>query len=213
MGFRDENHRYPSVTYLDTSLPYQDRLSFYAELMPHLDQQDIYDQMEWNRPWNVGFNEKVAGSSIKRLQCTDQDFVVGGPLSTAYVGIAGLGLDAPLLAKSNPRVGVFGYDRVTTLVDIKDGTANTMVVAETAIVSGSWLQGGPATVRGVDPARKPYLGPNCQFGGLHQGGAWVAMADGSVRWVKDSIAPAAFEALATMADGEMLPPGWGQEAP
>ena len=213
VGFRDENHRYPSGTYLDTSLPYDDRLSFYAELMPHLDNQDLYDQMEWDQPWNAGFNGKIAATTNKRLQCTDQDLVLGCPSPTAYVGIAGLGLDAPLLAATDPRAGVFGYDRVTTLAEISDGTANTMVVAETAIVSGCWLQGGPATVRGVDPARKPYLGPKCQFGGLHQGGAWVAMADGSVRWVKDSVAPAAFEGLSTIAGGERLPPNWGPASP
>jgi hypothetical protein len=57
-------------------------------------------------------------------------------------------------------------------------------------------------VRGLDPAGKPYLGPYRQFGGLHRGGAWVAMADGSVRWVSDSISPKVFEALATMAGGD-----------
>ena len=103
---------------------------------------------------------------------------------------------------------MFGYDRVTTMADIKDGLANTMVIAETAKVTGSWLQGGPATVRGLDPAEKPYVGLNLQFGGLHRGGAWVAMADGSVRWVSDSISPTVFEALSTMAGGERLPNDW-----
>ena len=33
-------------------------------------------------------------------------------------------------------------------------------------------------------------------------GAWVAMADGSVRWIEESISPKIFEALSTMAGGD-----------
>jgi prepilin-type processing-associated H-X9-DG protein len=82
------------------------------------------------------------------------------------------------------------------------------LIAETAQVSGSWFQGGPATVRGLDRAQKPYIGLGRQFGGLHGGGACVAMADGSVRWVRDSINPLVFESLSTMAGGESLPTNW-----
>ena len=132
----------------------------------------------------------------------------GSPQPTSYVGIAGLGTDAALLPKSDPRAGVFGYDRETALADITDGPANTLMVAETARAIGSWFQGGPATVRGLDPAQKPYVGKGRQFGGLHEGGAWVAMADGTVRRVSDSVDPKVFEALSTMAGGEKLPANW-----
>ena len=99
---------------------------------------------------------------------------------------------------------MFGYDRQTKLVDITDGTASTMLIAETGLVRGSWLQGGSGTVRGLDPSRQPYIDAGRQFGGLHGAGAWVAMADGSVRWIEESISPKIFEALSTMAGGEQL---------
>jgi prepilin-type processing-associated H-X9-DG protein len=124
---------------------------------------------------------------------------------THYVGIAGLGLDAPMLPLGHPRVGVFGYDRRIRLDDIKDGLSNTMMIAETCRSNGARVFGGPGTVRGLDPSRQPYI--DRQFGGTHRGGANVAFPDGSVRFVKDTVDPRVFEAMSTIAGGEVLAPG------
>ena len=140
------------------------------------------------------------------------------PGVTHYVAIAGLGLDSPELPKEHPRVGIFGYDRQTRIEDIKDGTANTMMLAETAAANGPWIAGGTATVRGLDPAQTPYVGRNRQFGGHDRDGAMVLFADGSVRSTKESISKRVFEAYSTMAGSEhvtrpapdtevLLPPG------
>ena len=83
-----------------------------------------------------------------------------------------------------------------------------MILIETAQGQAPWSAGGPSSVRGVDPAARPYLGPGRPFGGYHPGGANAAMADGSVRFVRDSVDPRAFEALSTIAGGEAVPPGW-----
>jgi prepilin-type processing-associated H-X9-DG protein len=126
------------------------------------------------------------------------------PGTIHYVAIAGVGLDSPGLPIGHPRVGVFGYDRQTRLEDIKDGTANTMMVAETATGNGPWIAGGTATLRGLDPSHTPYVGRNRQFGGFHPDGAMVLFADGSVRLIKGSIASQVFEAYSTMAGSEQV---------
>jgi prepilin-type processing-associated H-X9-DG protein len=121
------------------------------------------------------------------------------------VAIAGLGVDAPGLPKEDKRAGIFGDDRTVALADVKDGLANTMMVAESSALSGPWFAGGRHTVRGLDPTRQPYIGFGRQFGGIHVAeGANVLMADGSVRFIKDSIDPKVFEAMSTMAGGEMV---------
>jgi prepilin-type processing-associated H-X9-DG protein len=124
--------------------------------------------------------------------------------SANYVGIAGLGLDSPTLPKSDRRAGVFGDDRIVTSADLLDGSSNTMMVAESSVLYGSWIAGGRSTVRGLDPARPPYLGPTGQFGSLHVHGSNVLMADGSVRFVKDTVTPKVFEAMSTIAGGEKV---------
>jgi prepilin-type processing-associated H-X9-DG protein len=90
--------------------------------------------------------------------------------------------------------------------DIKDGTGATLAVIETASANGPWTAGGPPTVRGLDPGRQPYLGRGRQFGGTHPGGAMALFADGSVRFLRESIDPKTFEALATIAGREEVRP-------
>ena len=200
---------FPDAVLPNPSLLPEDRISWYATVSSYIDLQ-IWNDLDRNQSWNgSAINHRIATWRIGVMTCPLAPAAASGALQPAsYIGIAGRGTDAPLLAKSHPRAGVFGYSRNTALADIKDGAANTLLIAETANATGSWLQGGPATVRGIDPAQKPYIGPNRQFGGLHAGGAWVAMADGSVRWVSDSMSPTVFEALSTMAGGETLPKDW-----
>jgi prepilin-type processing-associated H-X9-DG protein len=147
---------------------------------------------------------------VQLLQCPahSRGATTNGPRETDYVGVAGLGADAATLPSGHPRSGVFSYERPTRLGDIRDGIASTMMMAETTQARGPWTAGGPATVRGLDPGRRPYIGRGRQFGGAHRGGVMVAFADGSVRFIRESIDPKVFEALSTVAGGETLPVGW-----
>jgi prepilin-type processing-associated H-X9-DG protein len=151
-----------------------------------------------------------AGSEISTYRCPagGAAHFPAGRQPTEYVGVAGLGADAPMLPLGHPRAGVFGHERATPGSRITDGLGSTMAVVETREDRGPWRAGGPSTVKGLDPSRRPYVGAGRQFGGLHPGGAQVVFADGSVRFVRDSIDPAVFEAMATIAGGEPLPPGW-----
>jgi prepilin-type processing-associated H-X9-DG protein len=122
--------------------------------------------------------------------------------------MAGLGPDAPVLPSGHPRCGLFGYDRATKPAEITDGLATTMAVIETTSTNGPWIAGGPATLRSVDPARQPYIGRGCQFGGLHRTRVNVLFVDGSVRALSETIEPSVFEALSTIAGSEELPAEW-----
>jgi prepilin-type processing-associated H-X9-DG protein len=210
MSYLNVHASFPRGTIANPNLLPGDRVSFYAEVSPYMEYQ-LYNQIDQTQPWMGSSNAPIAGVRIYPLLCPSSDRVPEpAPQPTTTLGIAGLGVDAPSLLNSDPRAGLFGYDRQTTLAEIKDGTANTMMLAESARGIGCWLQGGPATVRGLDPANQPYIGPDRQFGGLHDRGAVVAMADGSVRFVSNSVDPKVFEALSTIAAGERLPAGWNE---
>jgi prepilin-type processing-associated H-X9-DG protein len=72
---------------------------------------------------------------------------------------------------------------------------------ETRSGLGPWARGGPSTVRGFDPADVPLHGDGRPFGG-HSSGMNVAMADGSVRFLRATVDPAKLAAAITIAGGE-----------
>src|SRR5207245_8200417 len=115
------------------------------------------------------------------------------------LGRAGLGADAPKLAASDPRAGFFRYDTPTKAGMIKRGLSNTMMILESTRQLGPWAAGGPPTVRGVDTTEQPYVGLGSQFG-AHPAGCNVAYADGSVRFMSNSIDAKVFEMLVALAD-------------
>ena len=209
LGYESANGVFPAGSWPNPVLEPESRLSWYAQILPQLDEQVKYDALEKDGPWDSGQNLVMAHERIRMLLCDRAALAApGSPEPASYVGIAGLGKDAARLPKSDSRAGVFGYDRQTTMADIKDGAANTMMIAETGNVGGSWMQAGWATVRGLDRTRQPYIGAGRQFGGQHGPSVLVAMADGSVRRIQATVSPQIFEAISTMAGSEKLPADW-----
>ena len=90
-------------------------------------------------------------------------------MPTSYIGIAGLGTDAPFLPKGIPGPA----SSVTTAGPHRGHQGrgfSTMIVAESTQGARVVAGGGPATVRGLDTADLPYIGPGRQFGGVHRSG-------------------------------------------
>src|SRR5207245_11572060 len=74
--------------------------------------------------------------------------------ATDFVGIAGIGLDAADYSDKDPelakKLGIFGYDRVTKVADIKDGLENTILMLQIpSAYKSPWIAGGGSTLRGV----------------------------------------------------------------
>lgn len=160
-------------------------------------------RIDVNKPWDAEENRHIADSEYWIAQCPE---ALRGQLinrtQTSYIAILGLGRDAGWGKKDDEGRGVFGFLHHITRADIKDGTANTMAIAETARDNARWIAGGYPTARGVDPDGPPYLGRTGQFGSLHSGVSVVGMTDGSVRRLNADTSPSVLEALATIAGGE-----------
>ncbi len=221
--YHDAHGSFPPGTVPQPSLAPEDRLSWVVLAGPgQLNQNDIRrdGNAAWHQPpnWppesipspNLAQETRPPNFHLGWATCPEDeraDRDRADPLPLCYVGIAGLGSDAATLPALHPRTGVFGYDRATKLADITDGASQTMMFLETARDVRPWTAGGSSSVRPVDPATRPYLGPNRPFGGYHRDGANLAHADGSVRFIRNMIDPKVLEALSTIRGGEPVREG------
>lgn len=155
------------------------------------------------------------------------DYAGVSGISSGVLTLIGL----PAAPTTNPS-GVFDTsDPLRKFIAITDGSSNTMMFAESAGRPDQWKVGvksGTVTMTNFNHngiwsgGNAPYLGIFDATGnttgarvkavnannfqgmyGMHTGGAQAAMADGSVRFLRDSIDPVQFTALLTRANGDI----------
>ena len=133
---------------------------------------------------------------------------------THYVGVAGIGLDAASYSRNDPATkikrGIFSNDGSASLDEIRKGRglSNTMAMIQIPHdgVTGvsPWIAGGGATLRGVPEKNSiaPFILSRDKNDKPieHQGkrGTFVLMADGSARFVDQTVSDDVFKAMATV---------------
>lgn len=177
----------------------EERLSWMVAMLPYLEQDNLYKQFDLSR----GYAGNLAGAQtrVKTFFCPKSKEPVTGDAVTHYVAMSGIGANAAAQPVDAPGNGFMGYDRLTSLATIKDGSSNTIALMETRSGLGPWARGGASNLRGFDPADVPLHGEQRPFGG-HTDGMNVAMADGSVRFIRSSIDPKKLAAAITIAGDE-----------
>jgi prepilin-type processing-associated H-X9-DG protein len=209
-----DNHdkTYPPGTMANDRLRATERLSWMASVLPYYTTMDadnrkadpsssmyysIVEGLHKDEAWDAKANADAVNRVLRGFLCpADPAYVPPGePGLTQYVGMAGLGQDAPRLKATDSAAGFFGYDRVIGPRDVKGEETTTMMVTETGHNIGPWAAGGSATVRGLDTGDEPYLGRGRQFGGFHQGLVNILYVDGSARPFREDASPAMFEML------------------
>src|SRR5262249_52856328 len=134
-------NRYPPGAVQGTELPPDRRLSWYFEIVPHLEGGACYHldlQKAWDDPENcpprMSYPKSETGRRIvvvgpmRVFQCRPVEYDPDQPSPVHYVGVAGLGSDAAELPLTNPRAGIFGHDRKLNEDDVKDGLSTTLMV-------------------------------------------------------------------------------------
>jgi len=214
----DVNKAFPVGTVPNDQLPPERRLSWYVGsfhclfsqewLIINLDEP--WDSRENLRP-RIGFwqdaPDDLRQMDLRFLSLAQCPAYSGSrdenPAVASYVGIAGIGQDAPIRSSSHTNSGVWGHDRATRTDEVLDGLSSTVLLAETTRQNGPWIAGGHSTVRGITSAR-PLIGSGGQFGGLHASGCNALFADMSVKFLNESIDYDTLAALCTIAGHERL---------
>ena len=200
MTFVGEHGRFPASSSAAEGLTESQRLSWLAELVADMDAK-VGSQPQWDQPWRDPLNDRFVRRTFSEFLNPDVPQLTGPDRypATHFVGIAGVGEDAARLPVGHPRAGIFGVNRRTRLADIKDGQANTMMLASVKRNIGGWAGSGTATMRPL--SREPYINGPDGFGTGENDGMSVLMADGSVRFLSSNTDPRLMRRMAAMADG------------
>jgi len=216
--YHDAHACFPAGSYeMGPSFTIQTGWGWGAMILPHIEQPAVYEQIDFGQGTAVGSNLALIAAPIalwrcpadvglERLSVVPASYPQYDLASGNYCGSEGI-----LKAMSSIRFG-----------QIKDGTSKTFLVGERQVkpsVNGSlpftasWC-GVVAFQNGYDSASTPHLsasrfyplnsGATLSFGSRHTGGANFTMADGSVIFVNDSIDYRVYEALGTIAGGEVV---------
>lgn len=188
------------------------RISWMADLLPYIGQGNAYGLIDRARSWRDPENLPVASTLIPQFLTTGSPTStwwvrypgVAEPVAaTHYVGIAGVGLDAATYSATDPAVadklGVFGYDRQTSLRDITAKDKTILMAQVPPQLQRPWMAGGGSTVEGVPETAsvKPFVSAQ----GNGKRGTVVLMVDGSVRFVSETVSDDVFKAMATIKKG------------
>jgi prepilin-type processing-associated H-X9-DG protein len=169
----------PAATYDSDGKPL---LSWRVLLLPYLEEASLYNQFRLDEPWDSPNNKPLADRIPGMFRCPSDVVPLG---MTTYEVVV------------DPRSLFTGQPRGVSLREVTDGTSNTLMVVE-----------------GADPVpwTKPdglSLTSNAQMLGMgskHPGGLNASFADGSVRFLKNSISPSTLRALVTRNGNEPITP-------
>jgi len=152
-------------------------------ILPYLEQGYLYEQYNFDEPWDSPANLALARSMPNVFQCPSG---ATGLAETSYAVIEGPG-------------ALFDGPDAFKLRDVTDGTSNTIMVVEVAGAGIQWTE-----PRDIDLEQFALRigGPSGGIRSEHPGGANAVIADGSVRFLADSIDPTTLEALITKGGGE-----------
>ena len=220
--------------------------SWTAAILPYIEQQNVFNLYKYNTDWNNPANYAAIQTQVAIFNCpvtpeqprfdtTISSQPACGDYSTVsaiknFVGVNCFGYVNVTNPDDARLIGALVRDNKTRILQITDGTSNTIMVAEDAGRPGAFMTGGakivvnpimkeggwadpgaPFSIDGSNPGDGSVPGPcpincsnNSEVYSWHDAGANVSFADGSVHFLSSSIDLCTLAKLVTRAGGEIV---------
>ncbi len=231
LGLAMHHHEF-SVEYLPSGVinpdgpirsePSGKHISWTIQIMPFLEQRNLYDHFDFDKSAYSTENSEVRMATVPTLLCPSNPGIHFGSASSidgkevAECHYAGSHHDSEApIDKDN--TGVLFLNSKIKYSEITDGSSQTFLIGEMVPHDGhlGWVSGTRSTLRNVGTFEQSSYRDRAQFaangpldvggfGSYHAGGANFVLADGSVRFFTHSVEEKLMQQLANRADGEIL---------
>ena len=149
-------------------------------ILPYMEQQALYAQIDLTKPWNDPVNQSFNDIVIPAYVCPSTKL---DPGFTTYVAVV------------DPS-SVFPGSQPILIREILDGTSNTLLVAETNVVNAvHWMSPQDISI-------STFLDTSSR--GAHPGGCNCSFCDGSVNFISDNTDPATRKGIVTKDGDEAI---------
>jgi prepilin-type N-terminal cleavage/methylation domain-containing protein/prepilin-type processing-associated H-X9-DG protein len=229
----DVNGKFPATMY---NAPASKR-SWVPEMLAFMEQENVYRRYRFDRPWDHADNQPATSATVPNFLCpaspTGRNQVEGSNTYGIADYTAVYDVDPGLIATGllSPWTGdprsAMPVDTGGRILDITDGTTNTLLVVEVAGRPDIFINGRRSDSATSVPSWAAYNGTypinldgwladgsgpwgpcavNCanihEIYSFHIGGANISFADGSVRFVRATVESKIMAALVTRAGYE-----------
>ncbi|AMV31566.1 hypothetical protein VN12_05565 [Pirellula sp. SH-Sr6A] len=180
--------------------PNRRQFAWSAMLLPFVEQLNLHQQINWNKPFDAPENSSVAKTDLSIYLCPTEPDLTPNKGQISYGGIFG-----ELIVDREQDDGLFVNERAFRFSDVIDGLSNTLAVSED--VGGpdrQWINGRNifAVAHGInDPTA--WVGDN-EIRSAHEGGAMFLFADARTLFVSESIDKQLLGKLITRAKQEVV---------
>jgi prepilin-type N-terminal cleavage/methylation domain-containing protein/prepilin-type processing-associated H-X9-DG protein len=214
LGFESLHGRLPA----GRDAEYGRQHSWCTGILSHLEQAQLHQAYDFQRAWKDPANQPVAMTNLAVFRCPsaiarwDGKTDYGGNYGSSLTGLKpGFSFGRAWESGTFPPVHVAlpGQYRAAAvrLAEITDGTSQTLLVLEDADrpakQGGMWASGHNCLAHDSGPVNHQL---SQEIFSRHPHGANVLSADGSVRWLSDSLELAVLGALCTRSAGETIAP-------
>jgi prepilin-type N-terminal cleavage/methylation domain-containing protein/prepilin-type processing-associated H-X9-DG protein len=203
-AYHEQSRIFPPgcVQYRLKNKPQNKQLAWSLYILPQLDQKNLYNATNLYQAFDSPTNTTASSTILSVYKCpssTRKTPLAQGRGPCDYGGMNGERIISP----NNPPKGTMLTDQSVSLTMIRDGASKTILIAEDSInPDGQWING----LNIFDQAFAINQGPAFEndMRSRHPGGAQCLMADGSVKFLKQTVDLKVLAALCTRAGREPI---------